>query len=268
MRCRLLLLLFSFLGSSLADGAEEPAIASAKGKGALFICGGGKLTENTLARFVELAGKQAARLVYIPTAGSDEDVAQASKAIELWKTRGISHVTLLHTRDPAEADSEAFVKPLREATAIWFRGGSQARLAEAYLGTKTEQAIHDLYERGGVVGGTSAGAAIHSRVMLDSVNGVPKIATGFDLLPGAIIDQHFLARNRFSRLQEAIGQHPDRIGVGIDEGTAIVYQSGQCEVLGASYVIRMVAGEVPNSISVDLFHEGQSFPLGMQSTAK
>lgn len=229
--------------------------------GSLVICGGGELPEDVLNRFVELASGEKGKLVVIPTAGTDEGIADQSAMIKLWTKRGIGSVTVLHSRDQTIADSAEFVKSLEDATAVWFGGGQQSRLADAYLGTATEKAILEVFHRGGVIGGTSAGAAIQSRVMIQSGNPVPKITTGFDLLPGAIIDQHFLYRNRFTRLQTAVREHPGRIGVGIDEETAVVFHEGQCHVLGDSYVTLIAAAEGPVSFSVRTIRSGQSFEL-------
>jgi cyanophycinase len=230
-------------------------------KGSLVICGGGSLPNRVLVRFVELAGGDEGRLVVIPTAGSDEEAVDETEIIRRWTELGLGSVWVLHTRDRKEADSATFVEPLGKATGVWFQGGQQSRLADSYVGTATERAIVELFRRGGVVGGTSAGAAIQSRIMIQSGNPIPKIATGLDLLPGAIIDQHFLHRNRFNRLLLAVRKHPECIGVGIDETTAVAFQRGECCVLGGSYVTVVTAKGGPASLSVHTFRSGQSFRL-------
>ncbi len=214
-----------------------------------------------LSRFVDLAGGPQAKLVVIPTAASEASIANRQALVRRWTERGIRTVSVLHTRDRKEADSAEFIQPLSKATAVWFGGGQQSRLAKAYLGTATERAIVALFRRGGVIGGTSAGAAIQSRVMIESGNPVPKVTTGLDLLPGAVIDQHFLRRNRINRLLTAIRQHPDRIGVGIDEATALVFQRGRCQVLGDSYLTVIVAPQNEKPLSMQTFRAGQSFRL-------
>jgi cyanophycinase len=254
------LAVFSILSAADVAVAQSDDSASER-TGSLVICGGGELPEEALDRFVELACGEQGKLVVIPTAGTDKGIADQAATIEQWTARGIGSVTVLHTRDRDVADSEEFVKPLEDATAVWFRGGQQSRLAEAYVGTATETAILEVFRRGGVIGGTSAGAAIQSRVMIQSGNPVPKITTGFDLLPGVIIDQHFLYRNRFTRLQTAIRNHPDRIGVGIDEDTAVLFCQGQCHVLGDSYVTLITTAEKPVSFSVRTVRSGQTFEL-------
>ena len=249
-------------GSSSGAEAAPQAPASTQvaptAEGSLVIVGGGSVPKPVLDRFVELAGGPEGRLVVIPTAGSDEN---GTEIIQRWIERGLGSVSVLHTRDRKEADSATFVQPLSKATAVWFLGGQQSRLADSYVGTATERAIVDLFRRGGVVGGTSAGAAIQSRVMIQSGSPIPKITTGLDLLPDAIIDQHFLHRNRFNRLLSAVLDHPECVGVGIDESTAVVFQRGECCVFGGSYVTVVSAKTGPASLSVHTFHAGQSFRL-------
>ena len=239
--------------------AAEPPQPEATG--ALMICGGGTLPATVTSRFVELAGGQSGRLVVIPTASSNVEDIHLKEHTRRWTELGVGTVAILHTRDRAEADDGTFVAPLKQATAIWFVGGQQSRLAAAYVGTATERAILELFRRGGTIGGTSAGAAIQSRVMIQSGNPVPQITMGLDLLSGAIIDQHFLQRNRFNRLLFAVRKHPQRTGVGISEGTAVLFQKGVCHVLGDSYVTTVTAHGSPAPLSINTFRPGQSFSV-------
>ncbi len=206
------------------------------GDGALVVVGGGPIPDQIIDRFVELGGGNGTRLVVIPTASSDNGLPTADSTIQLWSSRGVTHAIQLHTRDRSQADNEDFVNPLRNATAVWISGGQQSRLADAYVGTKVQAELVKLRNRGGVIGGTSAGAAILSGVMIVGGNPVPKIGRGLDLIPGIIVDQHFLRRSRVNRLLEAVGRHPDRMGIGIDESTAIIVQGDRAKVVGDSYV--------------------------------
>ncbi|MGF1582629.1 MAG: cyanophycinase [Gemmataceae bacterium] len=227
--------------------------------GALVVCGGGSTPTKIIERFVELAGGKQGRLVIIPTAGSDRSVADTRRTIQLWKSRGIGTVDVLHTRDRKRANEMEFVQPLQKATAVWFPGGQQYRLAAAYSGTKVEREVKDVFRRGGVVGGTSAGAAIQSRVMIESGRDIPKISTGFDLLPQAIIDQHFLRRSRLNRLLYAVRKHPKRIGLGIDEGNGIIVRNGMVEVVGGSYVLVVVPPRNEQPLQIHSFSGGSRF---------
>lgn len=224
-----------------AAAAAEPSIEPDGIRGTLVIAGGGSLPEGAARRFVQAAGRRA-RIVVIPTASAsaDEDAVDSAKAdryLAPWRELRVRNVRLLHARSRDEADSEEFLAPLKEATGVWLAGGEQSRLADTYLGTAVEREIKAVLARGGVVGGISAGAAIQSKVMIAGGNPEPKMATGFDLLPGVIIDQHFLARDRQPRLLAAMRQHPSLLGLGIDEGTAVIVSGRRIEVSGSSRAV-------------------------------
>ena len=218
-----------FVLASRAGMAEEqsPQVSDAwidpNGiSGSLVICGGGTLPVSISKEFVLLAGGEKARLVIVPTASASAETADPEQFTKPWRDLGASSAVVLHTRDRALANDPAFLAPLKEATGVWFGGGLQSRLAEAYQGTAFEAELKNLLKRGGVIGGTSAGAAIQCRVMIASGQSEPIIRTGLDLLPGAIIDQHFTERSRQPRLRSAVKQHPECVGLGIDEGTALI----------------------------------------------
>jgi len=202
--------------------------------GALVICGGGELPQEALRQFRHLAGGDDARLVVIPTAAENADAKAAEDWSEEWHARGFPAVDVLHTRERSVADTEEFVAPLKEATAIWFVGGQQSRISSAYIGTRVEHEIMALLRRGGVIGGTSAGAAIQSRLMIASGNPEAVLMQGLDLLPGAVIDQHFKVRNRQPRLTAVLEEHPGYFGIGIDEDTGIIVRGRCIEVVGKS----------------------------------
>jgi cyanophycinase len=174
--------------------------------------------------------------VIIPTASGAESTSRAG-----WERRGFASVTVLHATSRSLADDEAFVAPLERATGVWIEGGEQARLERAYRATRVEAALHAVLARGGVIGGTSAGAAIMSRVMIRGGKTRPRMGTGFGLLPGAIVDQHFVARGRRGRLERALARHRDLVGYGVDEGTAMVVVGGVFTVVGDSTVTACVA---------------------------
>jgi cyanophycinase len=210
--------------------------------GALLICGGGDLPEVIFDRFLEYAGGSQARLVVIPTARvKSEEVFDSHKIYAEWRDRGVESVSVLHTLSQEEANSSAFVEPLREATGVWLTGGSQSRLASIYLGTAVERELYALLARGGVIGGTSAGAAIQSRTMIARGNPEAEVEVGFDLLPGSVIDQHFLTRNRKPRLARVVQENPGLVGLGVDEETALVIAGRRLQVLGESTVTILFA---------------------------
>ena len=144
----------------------------------------------------------------IPTASEDADGSKLNLSVEIWKKRGAEWVRLMHTRSRQEADAPDFVRPLTAATGVWIDGGTQSLLSDAYLGTEVERQLMALLARGGVIGGTSAGAAIMSRMMIEGGGNEAELGKGFDFLPGAVIDQHFLKRNRITRLLGVVPPTP------------------------------------------------------------
>jgi cyanophycinase len=206
------------------------------------IVGGGAMRDTAIPRrFVALAGGPSAPLVVIPTAQEPEADGRMPGAVQGLMDAGALHIEVLHTRDRAVADSEAFVAPLRTAKGVWIGGGRQWRLADAYLHTRTHEALKEVLARGGVIGGTSAGATIQGEYLArgdtrsnETMMGDHEEGMGF--VRGVAIDQHWLARNRQFDLLEVVEARPELLGIGIDEDTAIVVQGDTFEVIGRSYV--------------------------------
>jgi cyanophycinase len=202
-------------------------------QGYLVIVGGGEVVIEITHRIIDLAGGPDAPMVYIPTA-EEGDPKIAPEATFLAKA-GVKHVTVLHTRDRKVADTEAFGAPLLTARAAWFEGGRQWRLADAYLNTRTEKELLRVLERGGVIAGSSAGATIQGSYL---VRGAPEGNT-IMMAPGHehAVDQHVLTRHREDDLDVVIERHPELLGIGIDESTAIVVHEDQFDVIGSSKVL-------------------------------
>jgi cyanophycinase len=227
--------------------AEDPPTRSGPyvgpANGALVVAGGGALGPEIWERFVALAGGPDSRIVVIPTAGSQNDFDDAWSGLEPLRQAGAGEVTVLHTRNPDEANASSFVEPLRRATGVWIPGGRQWRLVDAYLHTRVHEELFLLLDRGGVVGGTSAGASIQASVLVrgdpetNQVLYSPDYEEGFGLLSEAAVDQHLLARGREDDLWELLDRHPNLLGIGLDEGTAIVVQGDQAEVIGVSQAL-------------------------------
>jgi len=211
-------------------------------RGALVIVGGGRVGAEILTRFFDLAGGRDAPLVVIPTAGGADAYPDDWSGLKMFKDFGATNITLLHTADRKIADSEAFVRPITTARAVWFPGGRQWRLVDAYLHTRTQREVERVLERGGVVGGSSAGASILASYMVrgaredNYIMMAPGYEEGFGLIKGVAIDQHMLTRNRQDDLEAVVAKHPDVLGIGLDESTAIVVRGQQFEVTGASKV--------------------------------
>jgi cyanophycinase len=209
-------------------------------KGALVIVGGGKIPPSISDRFISLAGGPNAKFVYIPTAGEDQALNPSSN--EAPPLFGLKNVTVLHTRDRNEADTESFVAPLRQANGVWIGGGRQWRLVDSYLDTRTHKELLAVLARGGVIGGSSAGASIQASYLVRGAREGNQIMmakgyeVGFGLLKNVAIDQHLNTRRRENGLSTVIATHPELLGIGLDESTAIVVAGDQFEVIGAGQV--------------------------------
>jgi len=213
--------------------------------GALIIAGGALRDSTVYERFVELAGGKEARIIVIPTAGEDTSFAREGYFQSLSKTFakfGVPKCIVLHTKDPNEANSPEFYKKIDEASAIWFNGGRQWRLADSFLNTESHRAMLRLLERGGVIGGSSAGATIQGSYLFRGDTKTNTILCGdheegLGFISNIAIDQHVLARNRQFDLFEAIEKYPELLGIGIDENTAIEVHANEFKVLGKHYVL-------------------------------
>ena len=224
--------------------------------GPLFIVGGGSQPDALVTRFVEMAGGAgAARIAVIPLASSDPASSGAGKVRHL-EEFGAEAFVLLASGDSAR--DPAVRSRLDGATGIWFTGGDQSRITGALDGTPLLAAIRARNLAGVPIGGTSAGAAIMSPLMItgsqvlagedtvgyhgDSFTRIVResieVVPGFGFIPGVIVDQHFVRRERHNRLLSAVLERPDHIGIGIDESTALeVSSAGRWRVHGASVVV-------------------------------
>ncbi|MFD2933292.1 cyanophycinase [Spirosoma flavum] len=246
---------FLFLSLTLLAGLTNAQTSQTVGpeKGSLVIVGGGAMGPELWTRFIDLAGGPAnANIVIIPTAGEDSSANSAPREKEKLLSLGVKNITILHTRDPKVANQESFVAPLRKATGVWFVGGRHWRLADSYLNTLAHKEFNAVLSRGGVIGGTSAGATIIGSFMVrgDTKGNSIMIGDhtqGFDFIHNVTIDQHFLRRNRQFDLIEVIKTRPELLGIAIDEGTAIVVQQNTFDVIGNSYVGIYEAGQIANS---------------------
>jgi len=229
-----------------ATAQETPAYGPARG--ALIIAGGGALQGTGIVeKFIELAGgAERGRFVVVPTSGGNFDadgnprIYDEGQVLRSWRERGLKHVTMLHTWDPAVADTEEFARPLEDATAVWFNGGRQWNFVDSYAGTRTYDAFHRVLERGGVIGGSSAGATIQGEYLVrGDTEGSSVVITdekeheeGFRFLRQVAIDQHVNARNRWDDIVPLIEQRPELLGLGLSEGTAIVVSGDRFQVMG------------------------------------
>lgn len=209
--------------------------------GSLVIVGGAMSDPAIITRFIDLAGGADAPIVIVPTAGDADTYDAYWSGLRQFRDNGARNLTVLHTRDPEIADSEAFVRPLTTARGVFFTGGRQWRLADAYLDTRAHRELQAVLDRGGVIGGSSAGATIlGSFLVRGDTKGnelmVGDHVVGFGFLKNSAIDQHLLRRNRQFDLIDVIAKRPELLGIGIDENTAVIVDGDRFEVLGRGYV--------------------------------
>ena len=240
-----LLLGLTIPGAVVADDTEGPD------RGTLLIAGGGgKQGAAIFRKFVELSGGNTARIVIVPTAISSDpkyDYQNPGVAKFARDKLKLKHVTVLHTHDRREADTREFVRPLKTANGVWFSGGRQWRFADSYLGTRSEKEFHRVLKRGGVIGGSSAGASIQADFLVRGDSRTNRIMIGdhqrgLGFIENCAIDQHVIKRGRQMGLVKVLTDpdgkmlrrfdREDLLGIGIDEDTAIIVRKNTFEVFG------------------------------------
>jgi cyanophycinase len=200
--------------------------------GKLVLVGGGSLPNDVRDYFIDLAGGKNARLLIVPSASKDSEILPRKTLMDFWANVKVAYVDVLHAHNSTEAKSVDFYKKIRSATGVWISGGDQGRLATLYRRTPVIEELKLLLMRGGVIGGTSAGASIAGEIMPYENDEL----TGFGLLDKFIIDQHFNTRHREERLKKLVKKHPGMLGVGVDEGTAIIVDNNKITVMGGGSV--------------------------------
>lgn len=233
-------LLFLFLVSVSSYSQEN--LTTGPDKGNLIVVGGGFIGEEITNTFIDLAGGKDALIVVIPTAGGRDEYDDNVRFAKQLREYGCTKVSVLHTTDKTVADSNEFTLSLKEATGVWFSGGRQWRLVDAYAGTQTEKTLWEVLNKGGVIGGTSAGATIQGSYLARGDTQTNQIMMGdheegFGFIKNIAIDQHVLARNRQFDMFEILKNRPELLGLGLDESTAIVVKQNTFKVIGDSNVL-------------------------------
>ena len=241
-----------------AIGQLRPVVLSASAipeygptNGSLVIVGGGNLEGTGIAeKFIAMAGGANARIVVVPTAGGNRKPDGSlipyvdSIVLASWRKLGVTNVRMLHTADQKMADTEEFAKILRDATGVWFNGGRQWNIVDSYAGTRTYREFHNVLARGGVIGGSSAGATIQGAYLVrGAISGAdvmmapePEHQNAFGFLRRSAIDQHINTRNRWDDLDPVIARFPLLLGIGLSEGTAIVVKGDRFDIIGKAQV--------------------------------
>lgn len=223
--------------SASSSSAEAP-------RGHLVLNGGGSKPRAVMALFIELAGGPDAPIVVFPTASGEPDTGDYYRSL-FEDEYGCTNVSIAGVRTSADAQDPVLAAQVLAAGGIFFSGGDQRRITEALLDTPVGDAVIEAHRRGAVVGGTSAGTACQSPMMITGDGDFTVITAdnvelwrGLGLFRGVIVDQHFVARQRQNRLISAVLEHPDLLGVGVDEATAVwVKPDGTFEVVGEGWVM-------------------------------
>jgi cyanophycinase len=236
-------MLRSMLAAALASIAVACASTASRApapRGHLVIVGGGNFGDEVVARALELSGGANAHVVVLPQASELAD--RGEDAAKMWREAGAAEVTnLVDLSDGARAR-----ELLGRADLIWLGGGDQTRLMAALRDAQLIELVRERYRSGATVAGTSAGAAVMSAHMLTGegddalvriARGTTQTAEGLGLFAGAIVDQHFVRRQRNNRLLSVVLEHPSEVGFGIDERTAAVVSGSRIDVLGPGAVV-------------------------------
>lgn len=256
-------------------------------EGHLVIIGGGEKLAEIKKKIVELGGGDKARVVIFPNASSYpfESGDRHRQQFELF---GPASVDVIYVTGDT-LNRKDIVDLVKNATVVFFGGGDQVKLTKELNGTKAYEAVWEVYKRGGVVSGTSAGAAVMSKVMITGDELINKDSTrifwqilkgnvetkeGFGFLPEVIIDQHFVVRKRHNRLISLMLESKVKTGIAIDESTALIVAPGRkYEVLGESLILVYDARNVKNistdkngnlsgqGMKLDIYKSGDKFRL-------
>jgi cyanophycinase len=249
----------------LALGLAGPAVAGER----LVVIGGGERPKEALSRFVEWAGGPAGSRILVVSWATEEPKESFESFRDDLSPFKPDAVEPAPPRPLTASGKTVFLGQLRRATGVFFTGGDQSRIMEVLRDAELIGALRERYKAGVVFGGTSAGAAIMSERMITGDGDFTvldatkvEIRPGLGLLPGVIVDQHFIKRQRENRLFSLVLAHPEERGVGIDESTAILVEDGRkAEVVGSSQVMLVDAGDKKDSLVLTLLRAGQTFEV-------
>ncbi len=179
--------------------------------------------------------------IYIPPKADTTAIYTRDFETQLEKLFKVVHVKLLHTRDKATANSRQFFNAIKEADGVWLSGGNAGRLADVYLNTKTHAALVRLVERGGIIGGNSAGAIILGSYIVRGWTEKPILMAkghdkGFGFIQGVAFNPHLLTAKREYELMSVVHEYPDLLGIGIDDYGLLVVEDNLIENVGPGRV--------------------------------
>ena len=223
-------------------------------RGTFIVGGGGELAATVYDGFVAMAGGEEARVVLL--GASPPTAAERAR----FESRGVkaAKLTALHTATPDAARADGFVAPLRAATGAWITGSDPAAFVAAYRGTPVEPALRDIVGRGGVVGGNGAVTRAMTRTMITNGDTKATVGSGLDLIPGAVIDDHYTGKKRRERLLGVLDARRSLVGIGVDAGTAMILHQRWIDVLGTGSVYGCVLGSAKRKLRVERINRNES----------
>lgn len=257
--------------SIAASDARAQAPRVGPPRGTVVVVGGGTMGPEIYRTFIEAAGGPNALIVIVPNAGGADSYPQDGPGTRGWKAAGARNLHTYFTKDRKVADTDTFVAVLKRAGGVWFEGGRQFRLVDAYAGTKSETEFRAVLARGGVVGGSSAGASILGDFLVrgapsnnNFIMHYPGYEKGFAYLRNTGIDQHVVARDRLADFADSLlPKFPNLLGISEDEGTAWVVRGDTGTIIGKSKGF-VYGGKDPNDKDTPLLTllPGDRYDLG------
>jgi cyanophycinase len=210
-------------------------------QGTVIAVGGGSLGPPIYEAFIKAAGGPDSLILDVPNNSIGKPTSNAPESSgEGFRKHGAHNVQVLFTQSREVADSDAFVAIIKQAKGIWFEGGRQYRVMEAYAGTKTERAFAEVLERGGVIGGSSAGMAVLGDFLVrgapsedNYILDYPGFEKGLGYLRNTATDMHVVARERLPDLTSVTARYPKVLGISADEGTAWVVYGDVGHIIGS-----------------------------------
>jgi cyanophycinase len=257
-------------GFCILDQWENQAeMRQSRLKGRLLASGGAERRDGNgiiLGEFVKQAGGSRAHVVLI-VVGAEKDPEVGESYSGAFAELGVKETTVVQITQREEAGDEEALKAIKHATGIFFPGGDQLHVTALLGGTSMDKAIHDRYDAGVIIAGTSAGAAMMSDAIIirgnaerNPVLGGIDMGHGLEFLLGAVLDTHFSQRGRYGRLISAVAQYPRVLGIGIDENTAILVIDGMLKVIGEG-AVTIIDASMSSYTNLPLIRMGDNLSL-------
>ena len=215
-----------------------------KKEGTLIIIGGAEKKDPERKILKEVARQANGGKLVVVTVATEDPEEVWKEYRKIFREIGVTKIDHLDVRIREEAASGDRVKILNGAKVVFFTGGDQLKITSQLGDSAVYQTVEKIYQEGGTVAGTSAGASVMSETMLvtgdaeqsHQIGKLLAMAPGLGLIQDVVVDQHFAERGRLGRLLGAIAQNPRYMGMGIDENTAVVVRGQAMEVIGAGAV--------------------------------